>query len=807
VRIERVKALFQDALDLPARRDWVTWLRAQTGSDYQLFEEVSSLIRARAAMQQAAPIAPAPAASVPPNCFGAYRAVGLLGRGGTSTVYRAERADGQYRQTVALKVMAGYLTGPEFLRRFETERQLLASLNHPNITHLLDGGVAETGEPFLVMEYVEGERLDDYCDRLKLSVPRRLALFVKVCEAVEYAHRNLIVHGDLKPNNILATADGGIKLLDFGTGVLLDAAREFTVTRTRMLTPRYASPERLRGGRVTPAHDVFSLGILLYELLTGAWPFGDPGSMLRELQRAMDDAYARAPVNAVTNEAAAARGLTAERLRRLLKGDLSAIVLKALESDASLRYRSVRDLQEDLERYLDGLPVRARVQTAWYRAGKFARRRWLPVSAALLLAVSLSAASIVAIEAARTARAQAAKAYKVSAILKDVLSSAAGHGNVTVMQMLEEAEPKLQRAWAGDPQTEAELRLNLGASYVTLSQPDRAMAQLQRALTLFRIAGDYQGAAITLYIEGQNRGELGQIAKSVALYRQGLEDLSRLGKEAPKLWQFRLNLMIGGSLAVLDRYEEARPWLAAALETGPPAGVDAWELANADVRWGSLLAAEGKFEEAEERFANALMRAPRNSLVAGMVRGARITVAGYRGEFVRARDLAREDCERSLLILGPARVETAVRCAAWARYRAETGEIEPALRQVRDELPKVRKIWNRESDYLWVPLTYAAHVMLKADKFTEADRYAREALHASDIAGSPANNPWRAEATELLGSALIGERDTVPGQRLLFEAQRLYAQCGPAWSASARRLAEAIRLFSNKADHTRGPSW
>ena len=530
MRIERVKALFQDALDLPARRDWVTWLRAQTGSDYQLFEEVSSLIRARAAMQQAAPIAPAPAASVPPNCFGAYRAVGLLGRGGTSTVYRAERADGQYRQTVALKVMAGYLTGPEFLRRFETERQLLASLNHPNITHLLDGGVAETGEPFLVMEYVEGERLDDYCDRLKLSVPRRLALFVKVCEAVEYAHRNLIVHGDLKPNNILATADGGIKLLDFGTGVLLDAAREFTVTRTRMLTPRYASPERLRGGRVTPAHDVFSLGILLYELLTGAWPFGDPGSMLRELQRAMDDAYARAPVNAVTYEAAAARGLTAERLRRLLKGDLSAIVLKALESDASLRYRSVRDLQEDLERYLDGLPV-------------------------------------------------------------------------------------------------------------------------------------------------------------------------------------------------------------------------------------------------------------------------------------RARDLAREDCERSLLILGPARVETAVRCAAWARYRAETGEIEPALRQVRDELPKVRKIWNRESDYLWVPLTYAAHVMLKADKFTEADRYAREALHASDIAGSPANNPWRAEATELLGSALIGERDTVPGQRLLFEAQRLYAQCGPAWSASARRLAEAIRLFSNKADHTRGPSW
>jgi serine/threonine protein kinase len=242
-------------------------------------------------------------------------------------------------------------------------------------------------------------------------VPRRLALFVKVSEAAEYAHRNLIVHGDLKPNNIPATADGNVKSLDFGTGVLLDAARECTVTRTRMLTQRYASPERLRGERTTPAHDVFSLGILLYELLTGAWPFGDPGSMLRELQRAMDDAQVLGAVNAVSNEAADARGLTAERLRRLLKGDLSAIVLKALESDASLRYRSVRDFREDVERHLNGLPVRARVQTALYRACKAARRRWLPISAALLLlAVSLSTASIVAILEARAARAQAAKA-------------------------------------------------------------------------------------------------------------------------------------------------------------------------------------------------------------------------------------------------------------------------------------------------------------------------------------------------------------------------------------------------------------
>jgi len=264
--------------------------------------------------------------------------------------------------------------------------------------------------------------------------------------------------------------------------------------------------------------------------------------------------------------------------------------------------------------------------------------------------------------------------------------------------MLEEAEPKLERAWADDPHTEAELRLNLGASYVTLSKPDRAIAQLQRALTLFRTERDYKGAAIALYIEGQNFGELGQIARPIALYRQGLDDLSRLGKDAPNLWQFRLNLMIGGSFLLLDRFDEARPWLAAALETGAAARVEAWELASADAQWGSLLAAEGKFDEAEEMFEKALIQVPQSSLVAELVREARIMVAGYRGDFVRARDLAREDCEHSLQTRGPARVWSSIRCVGWARYRAETGEIEPALMRVRDELPKVRKVWNAESD-------------------------------------------------------------------------------------------------------------
>lgn len=505
-RIELVKTLFQQALDLPAGVDKAAWIKAHCAQDGGLYEEVRSLVEAHAAMQIAGAVSPAPPAAIPEALCGPYRAVALLGRGGTSVVYRAERADGQFQQTVALKVMAAYLSGPEFLRRFETERQLLASLSHPRITHLLDGGISSAGDLYLVMEYVEGERLDRYCDRHKLNIERRLRLFLQVTDAVDYAHRNLIVHRDLKPNNILVTADGNAKLLDFGTAALLDAESDVTLTRTRMLTPRYASPERLRGERVTPTNDVFSLGVVLYELLTGAWPFGDPDSVLRELQRAMGDAAAASPAAIVTAEGAELRAVGPERLRRTLKGDLSAIALKALENDAARRYRSVREFAEDVERYLEGRPVKARAQTGLYRAGKFLRRQWLPVSAATVFVLGVSTAAIVASGQARAARAEALKAEKVNGFLKDMLSSAAGRDSgFTVLQMLDQAEPRLQQIWKDDPLTEAALRLNLGASYTTLEQSDRARFQLERALAVFQAHGDYKEAAITLYILGQRR--------------------------------------------------------------------------------------------------------------------------------------------------------------------------------------------------------------------------------------------------------------------------------------------------------------
>ena len=302
----RVETLFHAALEqAPAERE--RWLDSQAGAGTGIRDEVASLLEALRQHQEHSSTAEPrePEREPAPVRFGPYETIRLLGRGGMGAVYLARRVDGQFDQTVALKSMASHLGHGEFLRKFQTERQLLASLNHPNITRLLDGGVTAAEEPYLVMEYVDGEPLDRYCDGHVLGVDERLRLFLQVCEAVDYAHRNLIVHRDLKPSNILVTGEGTAKLLDFGTASLLDENLEVTVTAARMLTPRYASPEVLLGERANPSSDIFSLGVILFELLTGAWPFGKPGSVVSELERATRDVAPVAPSGAVTGQAAA----------------------------------------------------------------------------------------------------------------------------------------------------------------------------------------------------------------------------------------------------------------------------------------------------------------------------------------------------------------------------------------------------------------------------------------------------------------------------------------------------------------------
>jgi len=330
--------------------------------------------------------------------IGAYRLGRELGHGGMGVVYLAERADGHFEQRVALKLIKVGITHDEILRRFLTERQVLARLNHPHIARLLDGGVTAAGEPWFAMEYVDGVPLDRYCEEHGLGIDERLALFADVCEAVQYAHRNLVVHRDLKPSNILVISGGGVKLVDFGIAKLLqqDSDAEVTNTDHRIMTPEYAAPEQVLGEPITPATDVYALGAILYLLLTNRTAHQLKGVPQKEWDRVIC-------VDQPAPPSAAVRGTERDRLRRRLAGDLDTIVLMALRKEPARRYPSAEALLEDLDRYRSKRPVRARPDSVLYRTRKLLQRQRITfgvVAAGLLLVVAALGATLLAIRSA-----------------------------------------------------------------------------------------------------------------------------------------------------------------------------------------------------------------------------------------------------------------------------------------------------------------------------------------------------------------------------------------------------------------------
>lgn len=329
----------------------------------------------------------------PGRRIGPYQILQELGHGGMGTVYLAERADGQYRKRVAIKLVSPHLGTEEILQRFRNERQVVADLDHPNIARLLDGGATEDGLPYLAMEFVEGVRIDTWCDSRKLPVRDRVRLFRQVCAAVQYAHEHQVIHRDIKPGNILVTADGTPKLLDFGIAKVLNRDLSNTAEATKGLgpmTPEYASPEQVRGEGVGPASDVYALGVLLYRLLTGQFPYSVQGADLREIyeQEPVKPSVAILDAQETVSEV---RSESPAGLRRLLARDLDNIVLKALRRDPERRYSSVAQFSEDLGSFLQDLPVQARKESLIYRGRKFLKRNRVATWAAAVTAVSVLA--------------------------------------------------------------------------------------------------------------------------------------------------------------------------------------------------------------------------------------------------------------------------------------------------------------------------------------------------------------------------------------------------------------------------------
>lgn len=406
----RLDSLFHQALGTPAGDDRETFLKISCGGDPALMEDIRHLLERDSTMPQTAHSA------APLPRFGPYQARELIGRGGMGAVYLATREDGEVSLRVAVKVISSPLWSSVLEDRFRRERQILAQMHHPSIATFLDGGVSEDGLPFLVMEYVDGEPIDRYCDSRRLSIRQRLELFLEVCAAVSFAHQQLVVHRDIKPGNVLTTGSGEPKLLDFGLARSLESATPQSDNPTLFLTPLYSSPEVLRGRPAAVTDDVYSLGVLLYELLSGKRPFASTGSTAAEIIESVLSSEPRRASEIADPEGAVAiaeaRGETTNTLRRSLTGDLDAIALRAVSKSLTDRYPSVMELAEDVRSYLAGQPVRAAAGGSFYRARKFAVRHKGSVIAALLVILSIAVGMVAVLFEAREAHLQRAAAER-----------------------------------------------------------------------------------------------------------------------------------------------------------------------------------------------------------------------------------------------------------------------------------------------------------------------------------------------------------------------------------------------------------
>lgn len=541
---ERIKDLFGSALERePGDRS--AFLRSACGQDEELRVELESLLDSfdsdKSSPGGSAP-SPAPNfAAVAGQNIGHYRVIRQIGSGGMGAVYLAVRADDEYNKRVAIKLVQAGIDTQEILARFRHERQILAALDHPNIAKLLDGGTTEQGLPYFVMDYVEGTRIDEYSDNHKLSTRERVGLFRDVCSAVQYVHQNLVVHRDLKPGNILVTAEGVPKLLDFGIAKLmkpelftnpLDATRvEF-----RLMTPGYASPEQVRGEPVTTASDVYSLGVILYELLTSRRPYQVKTDAPAEILRAVCDQEPARPSTAVTKAQdadasgsekekrwtpellAQMRSTVPEKLKRQLRGDLDTIVLKALRKEPQRRYLSAEQLSEDLRRHLEGLPVNAHRDSWSYRSRKFIGRHRTGVAAAALVSISLVAGVLATTWQARVARNERAGAQQQFNDVRRLTTS-----------LLFEFHSAIQDLPGSTPARK--LIVQRALEYLSrLAEQGRGEAGLQRELAeAYLKVGDVQGNP---YIP--NLGDTRGAAQS---YRQALQISQTLTEANSKDWE------------------------------------------------------------------------------------------------------------------------------------------------------------------------------------------------------------------------------------------------------------------------------
>lgn len=578
---QQIKEIFQSAMELPSAKRQ-TFLKTKCGDDESLKSEVEAMLEAN---DEIGDFIVAPALSSIRDFvadeskqtrigqkIGAYKIEKEIGRGGMGAVYLGTRADADFEKKVAIKLIKRGFDTDEIISRFRYERQILARLDHPNITRLIDGGATDDGLPYLVMDYVEGLPLTKYCEEKRLSIEERLQLFLPICAAVKYAHQNLVIHRDIKPSNILVSADGVPKLLDFGIAKLVlsnDGDRTAEKTATRAMTPEYASPEQILGKPVTTSADIYSLGVVLYELLTGHRPFQLKNQSAEEISKIITESQPLKPSDAATRRRGdTERAKIAASSARLpfsasqLRGDLDNIILMAMRKEPERRYLFVEQFAEDIRRYQKGLPVIAREDSFSYRAEKFVRRNKVGVSAASGIAVSLVAGIFATTRQARIARRQRDKAAKINKFLQKMLASAdprAVGKDAKVVEVLQIAADSIEKDFDNQPEIVADLRTTIGLTFLSIGQIDSAEPHLTEALeirkSLFGL--EHHETAMSLNNFGKLLQAKGDLRAAEKPYRQALAILRRVrGTDALDIASVLGNL--GYLLMLGAKYEEAK---------------------------------------------------------------------------------------------------------------------------------------------------------------------------------------------------------------------------------------------------------
>jgi len=686
--------------------------------------------------------------------IGPYKVLRSLGQGGMGEVFLAERADKQFEQRVAIKLVRRGLLSKQVQSRLRVERQILASLEHPNIARLLDGGSTRDGIPYIVMEYVDGQPIDTYCDERGLTIRQRLELFRSVCAAVHSAHQNLIVHRDLKPSNILVTVAGVPKLLDFGIAKMLDT-RQLTQTVAlteadfRMLTPDHASPEQLSGDLITTASDTYVLGVLLYELLTGCKPFAVKGRSFGELERIICEEPPLPPHQVFVpgsdaskqslSEIAAARSTTTAKLSRELKGDLSSIILMALRKEPERRYSSVRQFAEDIERYLQELPVNAR-QDAWtYRALKFVRRHAVVVALVSVLATTLVGATLIASAQRLRVERERAAVLAFSEFLSDTFKTAdpgqARGKALTAIEILDSGAKQIRSKLAGQKELQAPILNTLGQIYLRLGAYESAEPLLEDA---WHILHD------ELRIETR-------LVADVAL---NLGDLNISKNDLDSAWRF-LNL----SIEIGKR-------------TDGPKGI---AVSRAECGKGLIYMQREQLSLAEAQFRKCI--GMYNALGDVAVEESAIPInylarlLSRRSDYEGAEVLQRRwlDANRKLAPDTPIVIDTEQNFATVLQAK---GKLQEALALYRTVVTATRKVWP-ESERLATVLTNQGWALQELTQYQAAEQNFQEALALYDKLKLPDS-----ERAHLLGRIASLELDrgrTDQAERLYREALALIA--------------------------------